>query len=120
MTHRIDLDAVRVDTGPKTWITHQRARCGDHEERGNGGIIVAICKKMMAAGMSGPVEIWRGATPVFLKGTVEYWAALHEKKPEGAPEGAEVGSDTCGTPNASPTPSQGAEIDILDDKEGEA
>lgn len=73
--HRIELDSVRKYRSAVEWRPINRARCGDIEASGDGSVIVICARLMLDSGMSGPVEVWRGPTPVFTAQSVEKWAA---------------------------------------------
>lgn len=73
--HRIELDSVKRHRNAQEWRMVPRARCGDLESVGDGQNIKIVAQLMLAAGMVGPVTVYRGKTPVFLSGTVEEWAS---------------------------------------------
>ncbi len=75
MIHHIELDTIRKHRSEKEWRNINRARCGDFEETGDGRVIVNLCRKMADSGLSGEVEVWRGAQLVFPAYSLEKWAA---------------------------------------------
>lgn len=85
MTMKIYLDSVPKRRGKAEWRPVSRARCGEFEVIGDGQIIMAICREMQAAGVSGDVEVWRGATRCFFAVDLGVWAggkALTGEQPE--------------------------------------
>ena len=74
--HRIELDSVKKYRPRSTqeYRMVNRARWGDLESVGDGQNIVKLAGMMLAKGVTGPVEVYRGKTPVFHSGTVEQWA----------------------------------------------
>jgi hypothetical protein len=82
---RIELDSVRRYRGKKEYRPVNRARCMGIEEIGDHQIIVSICRKLLAAGFSGDVEVWRGDVPCFSARNASEWAsgkALTGEQPE--------------------------------------
>lgn len=82
---RIELDSVRKAENQSEWRYVGRARCLGLESRGDGHNIKLLCRKLIEAGHSGKVEVWRGETPVFGPIGIEKWAdgkALTGDQPE--------------------------------------
>lgn len=75
MTHRIDLGSVRKYRNSREWRPVDRASWKHLESVGDGENIVKLARMMLEEGVTGPVEVYRGKTPVFLRGTVEEWAS---------------------------------------------
>ena len=85
MTLRIELDSVRKHRNANEWRTVGRASCQGHELIGDGAKIADLCRILLSEGHSGPVEVWRGQTPVFAAMDLETWAsgkALRGEQPE--------------------------------------
>jgi hypothetical protein len=74
MTIRIELDSVRKYRNAHEWRPVNRASAQGIEEVGDHEIISALCRKLIAAGHSGQVEVWRGETPCFRAIDIETWA----------------------------------------------
>ena len=62
---KIELDSVRRYKNKSEWRNVNRATCGDIVSVGDGDNIRKVCKELVISGYSGPVEVWRGSTPVF-------------------------------------------------------
>ena len=75
MTYRIELDRVRKDSNGSEWRWVPRATCGDMIEVGDHRLIVTLCKRMLAAGMSGEVAVFRGEMPCFEPLSMALWGA---------------------------------------------
>ena len=75
MAHRIELDSVRKNRNTAEWRNVNRARWQHIESVSDGDNITKVAQAMLAEGVTGRVEVYRGKTPVFLTGTVEEWAS---------------------------------------------
>jgi hypothetical protein len=71
---RMELDSVRKYRNAQEWRPVNRARAEGIEEVGDHSVIVGLCQKLIEAGHTGKVEVWRGAMPVFSAIDIEMWA----------------------------------------------
>jgi len=74
MMLRIELDSVWKARNAKEGRRVNRATCAGIEEVGDHEIIGALCRKLIGAGHSGLVEVWRGEIPCFRPVDVTAWA----------------------------------------------
>lgn len=82
---RIELGAERRERGKSEWRNVNAARFGEMVEAGDHSVIVALARRMVADGITGPVQVWRGEALCFDAVPVEKWAsgkALRGEQPE--------------------------------------
>jgi hypothetical protein len=83
--HRIELDTEKRFRGKSEWRNVNRAAFGGIVEAGDHSVIVAVARRAVSDGITGPVEVWRGDTLCFPAIPLERWAsgkALRGEQPE--------------------------------------
>ena len=80
---RIELDSVRKDINGSEWRRINRASACGMEEIGDGMVIVRLCQRLLEAGYTGEVVVFRGEIPCFNPLSLELWAGggLREEQP---------------------------------------
>lgn len=74
--HRIELTTIRKHRNPSEYRSIQVATCGGLSEAGDGPVIQALCKSMIAHGFSGDdrAQVYRNGTLCFDAVKLSDWA----------------------------------------------